>query len=167
MAAMLTTAPHAREVYLDEQNIFTRVLGQPTGPSGGRWWTDGFDDTVGIHVALLLRRRRGVRGSVFRSFVHERTGPALLAAGAHDLRTYTFLPWTRLAHTSPGVAHDNPPEHRYHGAVMFGTESRAAVDDLLNTPDIKALAAHQHTVLTAVHAYTVERTVPIIRTTPR
>jgi hypothetical protein len=167
MPAILTTAPHAREVYLDEQNIFARVLGHPTGPSGGRWWTDGFDDTVGIHVALLLRRRRGVRGGVFRIFVHERIGPALLAVGARDLRTYTLLPWTRLAHTSPGAAHDNPPEHRYHGAVMFGAESRAAVDDLLNTADIKALVADQHTVLTAVHAYTVERTVPVIRTTPR
>jgi len=167
LAAMLTTAPHAREVYLDEQNIFARVLGQPTGPGGGRWWTEGFDDTVGHRVALLLRRRRGVRGGVFRRFVHERIGPALLAAGARDLRTYTFLPWTQLAHTSPGVAHDNPPEHRYHGMVLFGTESRAAVDDLLNTAHVAALVADQHTALTAVHAYTVERTVPVIRTAER
>jgi hypothetical protein len=162
-AAMLMTALHARAVYLDEQNIFARVLGQPTGPGGGRWWTGGFDDTVGHHVALLLRRRRGVRGRVFRSFVHERIGPALLAAGARDLRTYTFLPWTRLAHVSPGVAHDNPPEHRYQGMVMFGTENRAAVDDLLHTAEVAALVIDQHTALTAVHAYTVERTVPVIR----
>jgi len=162
-AAMLMTALHAREVYLDEQNIFARVLGQPTGPGGGRWWTDGFDDTVGHHVALLLRRRRGVRGGMFRRFVHERMGPALLAAGARDLRTYTFLPWTRLAHTSPGVAHDNPPEHRYHGVVIFGTEARSAVDDLLSTAAVAALVADQHTAFTAVHAYTVERTEPVIR----
>jgi hypothetical protein len=163
MAAMLTTAPHGRAVYLDEQNIFARVLGQPTGPGGGRWWTDGFDDTVGHRVALLLRRRCGVRGGVFRSFVHERIGPALLAAGARDLRTYTFLPWTRLAHVSPGVAHDNPPEHRYHGMVIFGAENRPAVDDLLSTAPVAALIADQHAALTAVHAYTVERTVPVIR----
>ena len=88
-AAMLMTGLHAREVYLDEQNAFERVLGQPTGPGGGRWWTDGFDDSVGHHVALLLRRRRGVRGGEFREFVHERIGPALFAAGgaicAHTL----------------------------------------------------------------------------------
>jgi len=161
--AILMTGLRAREVYLDEQNAFERVLGQPTGPGGGRWWTDGFDDTVGHHVALLLRRRRGVRGSVFRAFVHERIGPALFAAGARDLRTYTFLPWTRLAHTSPGVAHDNPPARRYHGAVMFGTESRAAVDSLLGSAQVAALVADQHTVLTALHAFSLERTVPVIR----
>lgn len=163
MAAMLSTSLHAREVYLDEQNAFERVLGQPTGPGGGRWWTDGFDDTVGHHVALLLRRRRGIRGGVFRTFVHERIGPALFAAGARDLRTYSFLPWTRLAHTSPGVAHDNPPERRYHGAVIFGTESRAAVDDVLGSSEVGALVSDQHTVLTAVHAFSVERSVPVIR----
>jgi hypothetical protein len=164
MAAMLATGVHAREAYLDEQNAFERVLGQPTGRGGGRWWTDGFDDTVGHHVALLFRRRRGVRGGVFRKFVHERMGPALLAAGARDLRTYSFLAWTRLAHTSPGVAHDNPPERRYHGAVIFGTESRAAVDSLLRSAEVVALVAEQHTVLTAAHAFSVERSVPVIRT---
>lgn len=161
--AALATAVHAREVYLDEQNIFAKGLGQPTCPGGGRWWTDGFDSTVGHHVALLLRRRRGIRGSVFRRFVHERLGPALFAVGARDLRTYTFLPWTPLVHATPGVAHDNPPQHRYHGVVMFGAESRAAVDDLLGTTQVAALVDDQHTALTAVHAYSVERTVPVIR----
>jgi hypothetical protein len=66
-------------------------------------------------------------------------------------------------HTSPVVAHDNPPEHRYHGAVMFGTESRAAVDDMCDTAPVAALVADQHTALTAVRAYTVQRTVPVIR----
>lgn len=162
-AAMLTTAAHAREVYLDEQNVFARVLGHPTGPGGGRWWTEGFDDTVGQHVALLLRRRRGIRGGVFRSFVHKRLGPALLEAGARDLRTYTFLPWTPLFHTSPGVGHDNPPQHRYHAAILLGADSRAGVDELLETAPIAALVPDLHTVLTAVHAYSVERSVPVIR----
>jgi hypothetical protein len=164
IAAMLMTAPHAGEVYLDEQNIFARVIGQPTPPGGGRWWTDGFYDTVGDHVALLLRRRRGVGGRVFRTFVHERLGPALLEAGAGDLRTYTLLPWSRLMHTTPGVAHDNPVEHRYHGVVMFGTETRSAVDDMLHTTPVAAVIADQHNALGAVHAYTVKRTVTVIRT---
>lgn len=162
-AAMLTTAAHAREVYLDEQNVFARVLGHPTGPGGGRWWTDGFDDTVGYHAALMLRRRRGIRGGVFRSFVHNRIGPALLEAGARDLRTYTFLPWTPVFHTSPGVGHDNPPQHRYHAAILLGADSRAALDALLDSAPVAALVADLHSVLTAVHAYSVERTVPVIR----
>jgi hypothetical protein len=65
-AAALVTPLHMREVFFDEQNVFDRVLGQPTGPGGGRWWTEGFDDAVGHRVALLLRRRRSVRGRALR-----------------------------------------------------------------------------------------------------
>jgi hypothetical protein len=162
-AAALTTPPHMRDVFLDEQNVFERVLGQPTGPGGGRWWTEGFDDAVGHRVALLLRRRRGVRGGVFRRFVHERIGPALFAAGAGDLRSYAFLPWSRFMHATPGVSHDNPPERRYHGAVLFGTEDRGAVDELLGSAQVAALVAEQHTACAAVHAFGVERSVPVIR----
>jgi hypothetical protein len=158
-AAAFTTPRYMRDVFLDERNVFQRVLGQPTTPGGCRWWTDGFDDTVGQRVALLLSRRRGVRGSTFRRFVHDRIGPALFEAGARDLRTYTFLPWSRFMHITPDVSHDNPPERRYHGAVVFGTGSRAEVDDLLGSAQIAAIIADQHTVLTAVHAYAVERSV--------
>jgi hypothetical protein len=67
-------------------------------------------------VALLLRPRRGVRRGTFRRFVHERIGPARLKAGARDLHTYTFLPWSRFVHSTPGASHDNPTYRRYHGA---------------------------------------------------
>ena len=162
-AAALVTPLHMREVFFDEQNVFDRVLGQPTGAGGGRWWTEGFDDAVGHRVAVLLRRRRGVCGRALRRFVHERIGAALHAAGARDMRTYTFLPWSRFMHATPGVSHDNPTEHRYHGAVVFGTESRAAVDELLGSPQVQALVGHQHAALSAVHAFSVERTVPVVR----
>jgi hypothetical protein len=163
-ASSLTTPLHLREVFFDEQNAFDRVLGQPTGPGGGRWWTEGFDDTMGHRVAILLRRRRGVRGATFRRFVHERIGPALFAAGARDLRTYTFLPWSRFApHPTPGISHDNPTYRRYHGAVILATDDRAAVDDLLGSQQVAALVADQHTALTAVHAFSVERSVAVIR----
>lgn len=162
-AAMLATALHAREVFFDEQNAFERVLPYTTGPGGGRWWTDGFDDAVGHRVALLLRRRRGVRGAAFRSFVHERMAPALLAAGARDLRAYTFLRYSRLVNNSPGVAHDNPADRQHHGALTLGVEDRAAVDSLLASPEVAEIVAEQHTALTAVHAFSVERSVPVIR----
>ncbi|MGW6909128.1 hypothetical protein [Streptomyces sp. NPDC054940] len=162
-AAALAMPLRMREVYVDEQNIFERVLGQVTAPGGGRWWTDGHDDAVGHRTILLLRRRRGVRGRAFRTYVHDRMGPALHAAGARDLRTYTFLPWSRFTHPTPGVGHDNPVFRRYHGSVVIGADSRAALDDLLHSERVAGLVADQQTVLTAVHAYTVERTVPVIR----
>lgn len=155
-----------REVYLDEQNIFERVLGQITGPGGCRWWAAEHDDSVAHRTVLLLRRRRGVSGRVFRRYVHDRIGPALRNSGAHDLRTYTFLPWMRFLHSTIGVAHDNPVTRRYHGCVIFGADSRSALDDLLKSEQIRNIVADQHTALTAIRAFAVERTVPVTRVRP-
>jgi hypothetical protein len=154
---------HSREVFLDEQNIFARVLPNHTGPGGGRWFTDGFDDSA-HHVALLLRRRIGVRRRIFRAFVHKQVSSALMASGARDVRSYTFLPYAAFLGGSPGVAHDNPSEHRYHAAVLFGVDNRRALDALLKHDNLAEVIAAQHTTLTAVHAYSVERTVPVVRT---
>jgi hypothetical protein len=63
---------------------------------------------------------------------------------------------------TPGVAHNNPVYRRYQGAVIFGTDSRAAVDDLLGSPHVTELVGDQYTACTAVHAFNVERSVPVI-----
>src|SRR6185437_7055074 len=114
-------------------------------------------------TALLLRRRRGVSGRAFRAFVHTRLGPALHAAGARDLRTYALLPLAAMAHTTFGVSHRNPPHRRYHGAVVFGTDTRAQVEDLIASPEAAAAIGDQHLSCTAIHAFAIDRTVPVIR----
>ncbi|MGW6117933.1 hypothetical protein ACWFRF_02740 [Nocardia sp. NPDC055165] len=162
--AALTTPIHMRGVFLDEQNVFERVVGHPTGPAGGRWWTPGHNDAVPHRTAVLLRRRRGVRGSTFRRFVHQDLGPALHAAGARDLRTYTFLPYNRLAHPTPGVSHDNPPHRRYHGALVIGANSRDHLTELLASPGVATLVNDQARAVIAAHAYTIQRSVAVIRT---
>jgi hypothetical protein len=53
--------------------------------------------------------------------------------------------YSRLLYPTPGVAHDNPIPHRYHATVIFGTESRATVDNLLATSQIPSLITQQHT----------------------
>ena len=163
MAAALRIPLHTREVFLDEQNVFEHCLGHVTGPAGGRWWTSGHDDTVGHRTVLLLRRRTGASGQSFRAFVHLRLGPALRAAGTRDLRTYTFLPLAPVAHATFGVSHDNPPQRRHHGAVVFGTSTRADVENVIASPEVVSAVEGQHLTCTAVHAFTVDRTVPVIR----
>ncbi|SDP79828.1 hypothetical protein SAMN04487981_1425 [Streptomyces sp. cf386] len=66
-------------------------------------------------------------------------------------------------HPTPGVGHDNQVFRRSHGSVVIGADSRAALDDLLHSEQVAGRVADQHTVLTAVHASTMERTVPVIR----
>jgi len=163
MAAALRIPLHMRQVFLDEQNVFEHCLGHMTGPSGGRWWTTGYDDSIGHRTALLVRRRRGVSGRAFRAFIHAQLGPALNAAGAQDLRTYTFLPLVVRAHTTFAVSHDNPAHRRHNGAVVFGTGTRAAVDDIIASPEVAAAVKDQHLTCTAIHAFAIDRTVPVIR----
>jgi hypothetical protein len=163
MAAALLIPLHMREVFLDEQNVFEHCLGHLTGARGGRWWTTGHDDSIGHRTALLVRRRRGVSGRSFRAFVHARLGSALHAGGANDLRTYTFLPLAPLAHATFGVSHDNPSHRRYHGAVVFGSGTRAEVEDIIASPEVRAAVKDQHRACTAVHAFAIDRTVPVIR----
>jgi hypothetical protein len=163
MVAALRIPLHMREVFLDEQNVFEHCLGHLTGPRGRRWWTTGHDDTVGHRTVLLVRRRRGVWGRSFREFVHAHLGPALKAGGARDVRTYSFLPWAPVAHSTFGVSHDNPPHRCYHGAVVFGTGSRDEVKDVITSSEVATAVNDQHLFCTAVHAFGVDRTVPVIR----
>ena len=167
MAAALRIPLHMREVFLDEQNVFEHCLGHLTGPGGGRWWTAGHDDSVGHRTVLLVRRRRGIWGRSFRAFVHTRLAPALHAAGARDVRSYSFLPLAPVAHSTFGVSHDNPPHRRHHGAVVFGTGSRDEVEDVIASSEVAAAVNNQHLFCTAVHALGVDRTVPVIRTNVR
>jgi len=89
-------------------------------------------------------------------------GPALQRAGALDVRAYTFLPITGIAHRTPGLAHSYPPSHRHNGAIVFGLADRDDLGALLATPDIKSVIEQQAESLTAVHAYSVERTISVI-----
>ncbi|OBI39704.1 hypothetical protein [Mycobacterium colombiense] len=155
---------HMRGIIFDEQNLFEHSLGYLTGPGGGRWWTNGHDDDLGHRTALLIRRRRGVSFRAFRTFVHHRLGPALHTAGARDTRSYTFLPGTARTHATVGVSHDNPPHRRHHGAIVFGTDSRDAMEQLLAAPALAAVIADQQQTCVGMYAYTVVRTVPVVRT---
>lgn len=160
LASGLLVPLHLREVFFDEQNVFEQVLGHLAGPTGGRWWTEGHDPHVGHRTTVLLRRRAGASRRGFRNFVRERLAPALETAGALDLRAYTFLPG--LPHPTPGIAHHNPANRRYHGAVLFGTTHRGDVDALLTHPEVAAAIAVQGETCSAVHSYAVHRTVPVI-----
>jgi hypothetical protein len=154
---------HMRELYLDEQRVFGRVLGHLSGPGRARWPTGPFRDTVGHRTVLLVRRRRGGRTGRFARYLHDELGPALLAAGATELRTHAFMPFTKAAHPTPGVAHDNPPHRRYHGAVVIGADSREHVDQIVGSAGVTSVRARQADHCVAVHAYSVAYTRPLIR----
>jgi hypothetical protein len=153
-----------RHVFPDEANAFHRVLGHFTGPHGGRWFAVGDAVPAGARAVALLRRRPGVRPTAFNAFVHDLLGPALArASGTLELRTHSFLPYSWVLWRTPGVAHDNPPHRRYHAAVVLGAADRAALNDVLRSPQLGATGPAQAKHCVAVHAYAVEETVAVVR----
>ena len=80
-----------------------------------------------------------------------------------DLRAYTFTPFTKLTHSTPGVCHDNPAYRRYHAALVIGANSRDHINDLLASAEASAVIAGQAHAIIAAHAYTIERTVAVVR----
>jgi hypothetical protein len=153
-----------RLVFPDEANAFDRVLAHATAPRGGRWFRSGHDLQVGARAAVLIRRRPGVRFRAFGSFVHDVLGAALdRAPGALEVRTHVFLPYSRFAWPTPGVAHDNPPQRRYHAALVVGAADRRALDALLGSDEVRSTDAAQAERCLALHAYAVEETVAVVQ----
>src|SRR5215211_6471020 len=153
-----------RFVFPDEANAFDRVLANITGPGGGRWFRSGHGEDVGARAVVLVRRRPRAGFRAFRSFVHDVLGAALDSApGVLELRTHAFLPYSRLAWPTPGVAHDNPPHRRYHAAIVVGAADRDALDAALRSPAVQATGEAQAEHCVALHAYAVEETVAVVQ----
>jgi hypothetical protein len=151
-------------VYQDESKFIDRIHAYLTGPGGGRWFRGGHDEHVGARAVVLIRRRRDVRFSAFRSFVYEVLGPALdRAPGMLELRAHVFLPYLKAMWWTPGVAHDNPPHRRYHAAVVLGAADRRALDASMASPEVSATRNAQAAHCLALHAYAVDNTYLIVR----
>lgn len=153
-----------RVVFPDECNAFDRVLGNMTGPGGGRWFSPERPGEVGARMVVLIRRRPWLAPGAFRGFVHGMLGPALARLPeAAEVRTHVFLPYSWLLWATPAVAHDNPPHRRYHAAVVIGARDRAALDSALGCAEVAATAGAQERCCVALHAYAVEETVVVVR----
>ncbi|MGW2661641.1 hypothetical protein ACWCW7_11825 [Nocardia tengchongensis] len=79
-----------------------------------------------------------------------------------DLRTYTFLPFAKWIHPSPCVDHGYAAHRRYHGSPTIGAQSRDHLFEILASPEVSAIIEDQSRVLTAAHAYTIDRTISVI-----
>ncbi|MEU5893889.1 hypothetical protein ABZ835_44895 [Streptomyces sp. NPDC047461] len=155
-------SPAARQIHYDEQNVFSTSLGHLGLPGSSRWWTGGFGDRTLDTAVVLIRRRAGVSRVGFVSFVHDVLARALFEAGAAELRSHVFAPWLPALHNTPGVSHDNPPHLRYHGALVVGAKPAEGMSSLLESAPVTRAVLSQDRYCTALHAYKVEQSVPIV-----
>lgn len=162
MAGLLTRISQLKAIFRDEENIFDRCLANLTNPGGGFWWTGPYQPAVGFRAAVFLRARHEFRGRSFRRFVGETMAPALIAAGARELRVHNFQPGGRFLHWTPGVRHDEPVNRRYDCALVVGTRDRAEFDRLLVASTVQSTESAQLRHCVAIHAYAVENTYPVV-----
>ncbi|WP_328752887.1 strictosidine synthase [Streptomyces sp. NBC_00285] len=149
--------------YADEINVFRRTLLYTGPPNSSRWYdVAGPGETVGVRTLLYLRRRDGA--GAFRKFVNEQLAPALAGTGVlKELRTQTFLPWIEKLWDTPHVAHDNPPDQRFHASVSLGFTDTAARDAFFTGHVIEDLSSRLAPQASAIHAYDVTATLTYVK----
>lgn len=144
--------------FLDEQNVFDRVLAKISSPGGGLWWTGPYKPDTSFRAVVFLRARHELRGKPFQGFVEETLAPALLAAGVGELRTHIFQRGSLFTHWTPAVRHDEPVNRRYDGALVIGCRSRAEFDRLMASTPVQRTQSSQLRHCVAMHAYAVDNT---------
>lgn len=163
-ASVLRGRAQTRLAYKDEVNVFRRTLLYAGPPGTSRWYgVAGPGDVVVSRALVYLRRRDDVSGRRFRKAFNEDLVPALVDAGPlTELRTQTFLPWTRRTWNTPDVAHDNPPADRYHASVVLGFADPAARAAFFEGDAIRRLSSPLARVTSAIHAYDVAETLTYV-----
>ncbi|MGJ0119879.1 strictosidine synthase [Williamsia sp. MIQD14] len=150
--------------FADEVNLFRRTILYGGLPGASRWYAVGGDGApVGSRVLLLLRRRDGVRGRAFRSFVREDLVPAIAGTGLPtEMRLQMFMPWNEKLWDTPNVAHDNPPEGRFHASLLVGFADGYTRDAFLASDRVASLAPTLRDRTSALHAYDVSETLTFV-----
>jgi hypothetical protein len=151
--------------FKDEINVFRRTLLYLGLPNWSRWYDVARrDERVGARVLVYLRRRDGVNGRSFRKFIDNEFAPALAEIGAlKELRTQSFLPWSKGLWNTPTVAHDNPADQRFHASIMLGFADAAAQAAFLESSRLGNLSARLARYASAVHAYQVVEALTFVR----
>lgn len=149
-----------RENRLDEENVFDHVLAKNSSPNGSIWWSGEYQSKTGFRTAVFIRARTGKRKQLC-SFLEKELSPALIRAGANELRTHIFTPGSRLTWLTPGVCHREPSNRRYDAMLLIGANNREMLLNILNSESVLNTSEGQKLNCVAIHAYEISRTFPL------
>jgi hypothetical protein len=151
--------------FKDEINVFRRTLLYLGLPGWSRWYeVASQDEKIGARVLVYLRRRPGVRSGEFRRSIDSELAPALAGTGMlKELRTQTFLPWSKRTWDTPNVAHDNPTDQQFHASLMLGFADKAAQAAFFRSSAVASLAGELARYTSAVHAYEMSGALTFVR----
>ena len=151
--------------FKDEINVFRRSLLYAGLPNSSRWYEVAEPgEESGARALIYLRRMDGVGGGDFRKLINKELVPALALTGAlRELRTQTFLPWNERLWDTPNVAHDNPPDQRFHASLILGFADAHQRAGFFDGREIESLSNTLAPLTSAIHAYDVFATLTFVR----
>ena len=145
-----------RLAFQDEVNIFRRTLLYAGPPNSARWYAVAEPgEKAGARALLYLRRRDGVRTRAFRKHVNELAHMLADTGMLRELRTQVFMPWNEKLWDTPNVAHDNPPDQRFHASLLLGFGDPTAPAAFFKGPEVATLSNTLAPFTSAIHAYDV------------
>jgi hypothetical protein len=151
--------------FKDEINVFRRTLLYLGLPNWSRWYDVARPgEKVGTRVLVYLRRREGVGAGTFRKFINDELASALASTGAlKELRTETFLPWSKALWNTPNVAHDNPADQRFHASIMLGFADAVEQAAFFDSGKLGSVSTELANFASAAHAYQVAEALTFVR----
>jgi len=151
--------------YKDEINVFRRTLLYAGPPRSSRWYEVAVPgEKVGARALIYLRRRNGVSTHDFRTVIKTDLVPALIDTGVlKELRTQTFMPWSKKLWDSPNIAHDNPIGQRFHASLILGFTDAYERTTFFEQHAAGNLSGILAPVASAIHAYDVSETLTYVK----
>lgn len=146
--------------FVDEINVFRRTLLYAGMPGSSRWYYVGDESELGARSLIYLRRRSGVGGRQFRTFVSDELATAVgaLPSVVGELRTQNFMRWNQRTWNTPNVDHDNPVDQQFHASLIVGFADADPRSAFFCGPEAAQLSALIAPYASAIHAYDVAET---------
>jgi hypothetical protein len=151
--------------FKDEVNVFRRTLLYAGLPNWSRWYEVAEPgEQAGARALIYLRRKDGVGASDFRKLIDKELAPALAGTGVlRELRTQTFLSWSKRLWDTPNVAHDNPADQRFHASLILGFADAQERAGFFQGREIESLSKTLAPLTSAIHAYDVSAALTYVK----
>lgn len=152
-----------RQIHLAEHNpgLWPATTGVETAIPADRK-IDGIAE-VTFQSALSPLKGRKQTALAYKDEVNVFRRTLLYTGMLKELRTQSFMPWTKKTWDTPNVAHDDPADQRFHASIILGFADSAARDAFFSSTAVRNLSHQLNPVASAIHAYEVDAALTYVK----
>ncbi len=156
--------PVARQIQLDERNVFRGTYLHNSGPGGSVTLLDRRasnaprGDSPHFRAIALLRMDDQAQRPAFAAYLSDRLAPALaVGADVIKVRYHTFLPYDGDAWDTPGVDNRLGPSDAYDGWLELVHPDRTRAAAALRSQRVQRVLEDAGGLVAAAHVYRVDQ----------